>query len=104
MVVAGIGVLPNQELPPKPPASPARTASWWTDSPDIRSLAIYAAGDVTRFTSPFSGASQRLESIQNANAQAESLVTADILGSQPRPRRSPGSGPSSTASACRLPA
>lgn len=82
VVVAGIGVLPNQEL-----AEAAGVAC--QDGVLVDEFCrtnvpgIYAAGDVTRFTSPFSGASQRLESIQNANAQAESLVS-DILGSQPR--------------------
>jgi 3-phenylpropionate/trans-cinnamate dioxygenase ferredoxin reductase subunit len=43
---------------------------------------IYATGDVTRFTSTIDGASQRLECIQNALAQAD-RVAADITGQTP---------------------
>ena len=45
-----------------------------TSHPDI-----YATGDVTRFTSTIDGASQRLECIQNALAQAD-RVAAHITG------------------------
>lgn len=78
VVLAGIGVLPNQEL-----AADAGLdcrdgilvdADGRTSDP-----AIYASGDVTRFTSPIDGASQRLECIQNALAQADS-VAAHITG------------------------
>ena len=41
--------------------------------------AFYATGDVRRFTSPVDGASQRLECIQNAQAQADQ-VAAHITG------------------------
>jgi 3-phenylpropionate/trans-cinnamate dioxygenase ferredoxin reductase subunit len=75
VVLAGIGVVPNQEL--------AETAGLEcqdgilvdgdgkTSDPHI-----YAAGDATRFTSNIDGASQRLECIQNAMAQA-GRVAAD---------------------------
>jgi 3-phenylpropionate/trans-cinnamate dioxygenase ferredoxin reductase component len=82
VVVAGIGVLPNQEL-----AEAAGVACQDGILVDERCRTnvpgIYAAGDVTRFTSPFSGTSQRLESIQNANAQAEAVAN-EILDSQPK--------------------
>ncbi|MFF2345151.1 NAD(P)/FAD-dependent oxidoreductase [Pseudarthrobacter sp. NPDC058119] len=82
VVVAGIGVLPNQELAEAAGVA-CRDGVLVDEHCRTNIPGIYAAGDVTRFTSPFSGASQRLESIQNANAQAEALVS-DILGSQPR--------------------
>lgn len=78
VVLAGIGVLPNQEL--------AEAAGLGcrdgilvdghgrTSDPDI-----YAVGDVTRFTSDLDGASQRLECIQNALAQAD-RVAAHLTG------------------------
>lgn len=82
VVVAGIGVLPNQEI-----AEAAGVACQDGILVDERCRTnipgIYAAGDVTRFTSPFSGTSQRLESIQNANAQAEAVAN-EILDSQPK--------------------
>ncbi|WP_181151899.1 MULTISPECIES: NAD(P)/FAD-dependent oxidoreductase [unclassified Arthrobacter] len=73
VVIAGIGVVPNQQL--------AEAAGLEcndgilvdqhgrTSHPEV-----YAAGDVTRFTSPFDGSSLRLECIQNAQAQADSIV------------------------------
>jgi 3-phenylpropionate/trans-cinnamate dioxygenase ferredoxin reductase component len=83
VVVAGIGVLPNQEL-----AEAAGLACQDGVLVDDRCRTsdphIYAAGDVTRFTSPFSGARQRLESIQNATAQAETVVH-DILDQPGKP-------------------
>lgn len=78
VVLAGIGVVPNQEL--------ARDAGLQcqdgilvdgygrTSDPEI-----YATGDVTRFTSALDGASQRLECIQNALAQAD-RAAAHITG------------------------
>ncbi|MFC9332950.1 NAD(P)/FAD-dependent oxidoreductase [Arthrobacter sp. NPDC057009] len=78
VVLAGIGILPNQEL-----AADARLdcrdgilvdGDGRTSDP-----AIYASGDVTRFTSPIDGVSQRLECIQNALAQAD-RVAAHITG------------------------
>ncbi|HEX9088980.1 MAG TPA: FAD-dependent oxidoreductase [Arthrobacter sp.] len=78
VVLAGIGVVPNQEL-----ASDAGLrcqdgilvdGDGRTSHPDI-----YATGDVTRFTITIDGASQRLECIQNALAQADRVV-AHIAG------------------------
>ena len=78
VVLAGIGVMPNQEL-----AGDAGLhcqdgilvdEDGRTSHPDI-----YATGDVTRFTSTIDGASQRLECIQNALAQAD-RVAAHIAG------------------------
>ncbi|BCW71455.1 FAD-dependent oxidoreductase [Arthrobacter sp. NicSoilB8] len=78
VVLAGIGVVPNQEL-----AACAGLecrdgilvdGDGRTSVPDI-----YATGDVTRFTSSIDGASQRLECIQNAMGQAD-RVAADITG------------------------
>lgn len=87
VVVAGIGVLPNQELAE---AAGLTCGDGVLVNEQCRTSVpgIYAAGDVTRFTSPFSGASQRLESIQNANAQAEAVVT-DILDGQATPTEVP---------------
>ncbi|WP_413250117.1 NAD(P)/FAD-dependent oxidoreductase [Sinomonas flava] len=81
VVVAGIGVVPEQGL-----AAAAGLdvndgvlvdAAGRTSDPDI-----YAAGDATRFASLYDGASQRLECIQNARAQAEAIA-ADITGQAP---------------------
>ena len=78
VVLAGIGVVPNQEI-----AADAGLechdgilvdGDGRTSVPDI-----YATGDVTRFTSSIDGVSQRLECIQNAMAQAD-RVAADITG------------------------
>ena len=85
VVVAGIGVLPNQELAEA--AGVACQDGILVDERCRTSIpGIYAAGDVTRFTSPFSGTSQRLESIQNANAQAEAVAN-EILE---QPAQGPG--------------
>lgn len=87
VVVAGIGVLPNQEL-----AEAAGLACQDGVLVDERCRTsdplIHAVGDVTRSTSPFSGTSQRLESIQNAAAQAESVVS-DILHHDDKPAEVP---------------
>lgn len=78
VVLAGIGVLPNQEL-----AADAgiRCQDGILVDEDGRTSApdIYATGDVTRFTSTIDGASQRLECVQNALAQAD-RVAAHITG------------------------
>ncbi|WP_336714773.1 NAD(P)/FAD-dependent oxidoreductase [Arthrobacter sp. USHLN218] len=77
VVVAGIGVLPNQELA-EAAGLDCRDGVLVNEQCRTTDPHIYAAGDVTRYTSTFSGTSQRLESIQNANAQAEAVVN-DIL-------------------------
>ncbi|VXC12951.1 Ferredoxin--NAD(P)(+) reductase fdr [Arthrobacter sp. 9AX] len=75
VVVTGIGVLPNQELAERAGLDCADgilvDGSGRTSDPHI-----FAAGDVTRFTSPIDGFSQRLECIQNAMAQAEGVADA----------------------------
>ncbi|MFF2317295.1 NAD(P)/FAD-dependent oxidoreductase [Arthrobacter sp. NPDC058097] len=78
VVLAGIGVLPNQELAAD--AGIECRDGILVDGDGMTSdPAIYASGDVTRFTSPIDGASQRLECIQNALAQAD-RVAAHITG------------------------
>lgn len=78
VVVVGIGVMPNQELAEQVGLDCDDgilvDAHGCTSDPHV-----YAAGDVTRFTSPFDGASQRLECIQNALTQADA-VAAHITG------------------------
>jgi 3-phenylpropionate/trans-cinnamate dioxygenase ferredoxin reductase subunit len=81
VVLAGIGVLPNQELAEHAGIDCGDgilvDGDGRTSDP-----AIYASGDVTRFTSPVDSASQRLECIQNALAQAD-RVAAHITGQAP---------------------
>ena len=78
VVLAGIGVLPNDELAAD--AGLECQDGILVDGDGRTSdSAIYASGDVTRFTSPIDGASQRLECIQNAQAQAD-RVAAHITG------------------------
>jgi 3-phenylpropionate/trans-cinnamate dioxygenase ferredoxin reductase subunit len=78
VVLAGIGVVPNQELAAE--AGLECRDGILVDGHGMTSdPAIYAIGDVTRFTSPIDGASQRLECIQNAQAQADT-VAAHITG------------------------
>lgn len=84
VVVAGIGVLPAQDLA-EAAGLECRDGILVDDACRTSDPLIYAAGDVTRFTGSFDGASQRLECIQNALAQAE-RVAEDITGS---PARSP---------------
>lgn len=80
VVLAGIGVLPNQELAAE--AGLECQDGILVDGDGRTSdPAIYATGDVTRFISPIDGASQRLECIQNAQAQADQ-VAAHITGQQ----------------------
>ena len=73
VVLAGIGVIPNQELAAE--AGLECRDGIHVDADGLTSdPAIYATGDVTRFTSPIDGASQRLECIQNAQAQADRVA------------------------------
>jgi 3-phenylpropionate/trans-cinnamate dioxygenase ferredoxin reductase subunit len=78
VVLAGIGVLPNQELAADAGLE-CRDGILVDGDGRTSDPAIYASGDVTRFTSPIDGASQRLECIQNALAQAD-RVAAHITG------------------------
>jgi 3-phenylpropionate/trans-cinnamate dioxygenase ferredoxin reductase subunit len=78
VVLAGIGVLPNQELA-EDAGIDCRDGILVDGDGRTSDPAIYASGDVTRFTSRIDGASQRLECIQNALAQAD-LVAAHITG------------------------
>ncbi|WP_162256364.1 FAD-dependent oxidoreductase [Arthrobacter sp. Soil736] len=78
VVLAGIGVLPNQELAAEAGLE-CRDGILVDGDGRTSDPAIYATGDVTRFTSPIDGASQRLECIQNAQAQAD-RVAAHITG------------------------
>jgi 3-phenylpropionate/trans-cinnamate dioxygenase ferredoxin reductase subunit len=81
VVLAGIGVLPNQELAAE--AGLECQDGILVDGEGRTSdSAIYATGDVTRFISPLDGTSLRLECIQNAQAQAD-RVAAHITGQQP---------------------
>lgn len=80
VVLAGIGVVPNQELAAE--AGLHCQDGILVDGDGRTSVpGIYATGDVTRFTS-IDGATQRLECIQNAMAQAD-RVAADITGQAP---------------------
>jgi len=78
VVLAGIGVLPNQELAADAGLE-CRDGILVDGDGRTSDPAIYASGDVTRFTSHIDGASQRLECIQNALAQAD-RVAAHITG------------------------
>ena len=78
LVLVGIGILPNQEL-----ASAAGIecadgilvkASGQTSDPDV-----YAAGDVTRSRPSAGGPGIRLECIQNALHQADSIVESIVF-------------------------
>lgn len=81
VVLAGIGVVPNQELAAE--AGLECRDGILVDADGLAAdAAVYATGDVTRFTSPLDGASQRLECIQNAQAQAD-RVAAHITGQPP---------------------
>lgn len=80
VVLAGIGVLPNQELAAEAGLE-CRDGILVDGDGRTSDPAIYATGDVTRFISPIDGASQRLECIQNAQAQADQ-VAAHITGQQ----------------------
>ncbi|MBD1541177.1 FAD-dependent oxidoreductase [Arthrobacter sp. IA7] len=78
VVLAGIGVLPNEELAADAGLE-CRDGILVDGHGRTSNPAVYASGDVTRFTSPIDGASQRLECIQNALAQAD-RVAAHITG------------------------
>lgn len=80
VVLAGIGVLPNQELAAEAGLE-CRDGILVDGDGRTSDSSIYASGDVTRFTSPIDGASQRLECIQNAVAQAD-RVAAHITGQE----------------------
>jgi 3-phenylpropionate/trans-cinnamate dioxygenase ferredoxin reductase component len=80
VVLAGIGVLPNQELAAEAGLE-CRDGILVDGDCRTSDSSIYASGDVTRFTSPIDGASQRLECIQNAVAQAD-RVAAHITGQE----------------------
>lgn len=84
VVVAGIGVLPNQDLAE---AAGLECRDGILVDEDCRTSdpLVYAAGDATRFTGGFDGASLRLECIQSALAQAE-RIAGDITG---QPAREP---------------
>ena len=80
VVLAGIGAAPNQELAED--AGLACQDGIHVDGDGRTSdPRIYATGDVTRYTTA-DGASQRLECIQNAQAQAD-RVAAHITGQTP---------------------
>jgi 3-phenylpropionate/trans-cinnamate dioxygenase ferredoxin reductase component len=81
VVLAGIGVLPNQELAAEAGLE-CRDGILVDGEGRTSDSAIYATGDVTRFISPIDGTSLRLECIQNAQAQAD-RVAARITGQQP---------------------
>ncbi|MGF1561461.1 MAG: NAD(P)/FAD-dependent oxidoreductase [Geminicoccaceae bacterium] len=75
LAVVGIGVIPASEL--------AEAAGLACDNGVVVDAccrtsdpAIFAAGDVTRFPSPFSAAPVRLESVQNAVDQAKACALA----------------------------
>jgi 3-phenylpropionate/trans-cinnamate dioxygenase ferredoxin reductase subunit len=78
VVLAGIGVLPNQELAGDAGID-CRDGILVDGNGRTSDPEVYASGDVTRFNSPIDGASQRLECIQNALAQAD-RVAAHITG------------------------
>lgn len=80
VVLAGIGVVPNQELAAEAGLH-CQDGILVDDDGRTSVPGIYATGDVTRFTS-IDGATQRLECIQNAMAQAD-RVAADITGQAP---------------------
>ncbi|MFF2299194.1 NAD(P)/FAD-dependent oxidoreductase [Arthrobacter sp. NPDC058127] len=81
VVLAGIGVVPNQEIAEAAGLN-CMDGILVDDHGRTSEPEIYAAGDVTRFTSRIDGQSQRLECIQNAMAQADS-VAAHITGQTP---------------------
>ncbi|GAA3684695.1 FAD-dependent oxidoreductase [Arthrobacter ginkgonis] len=81
VVVAGIGVVPNQDLA-EAAGLECSDGVLVDDAGRTSAEGIYAAGDATRFASLFDGASQRLECIQNAQSQAD-RIAADITGQEP---------------------
>jgi 3-phenylpropionate/trans-cinnamate dioxygenase ferredoxin reductase subunit len=81
VVLAGIGVVPNQELAQEAGLQ-CQDGILVDDDGRTSDHHIYATGDVTRFTGRLDGASQRLECIQNAMAQAD-IVAAHLTGQAP---------------------
>ncbi|SDB79802.1 3-phenylpropionate/trans-cinnamate dioxygenase ferredoxin reductase subunit [Raineyella antarctica] len=82
VVVAGIGVIPNQELA-EAAGIACRDGILVDEACRTSDPAVYAAGDVTRFISTFGGAEMRLECLQNAQQQAD-VVADTIMGRTPR--------------------
>ena len=82
VVIAGIGVVPEQGLAEAAGLDVADGVlvdhAGRTSDPRI-----YAAGDVTRSASTYDGASQRLECLQNARAQAEAVAASIAGGTRP---------------------
>ncbi|WP_194793074.1 NAD(P)/FAD-dependent oxidoreductase [Raineyella fluvialis] len=81
VVVAGIGVVPHQEVA-EAAGIACRDGILVDEACRTSDPAVYAAGDVTRFTSPFGG-ELRLECLQNAQQQADTVADA-ITGRPPR--------------------
>lgn len=79
VVIAGIGVVPNQELAEQAGID-CRDGILVDEHGLTSDPYVYAVGDVTRFTSPWDGASQRLECIQSALAQADGVAEAIARG------------------------
>ena len=82
MAIIGIGVLPNEEL--------AAAAGLDCDNGVLvdeygatSDPSIFAAGDCTRFTHPFTGDPVRLESVQNASDQARTVGGAIVGQAKP---------------------
>jgi len=73
VVLAGIGVLPNQDVA-EAAGLDCRDGILVDGYGRTSDPSVYATGDVTRFTSPIDGTSQRLECIQNAQAQADAVA------------------------------
>ncbi len=78
LVVVGIGILPNVDLAKGSglPVSNGIAVNEFLQTADEN---IYAIGDCAEFPSPFTGSRVRLESVQNAADQAQS-VAATIAG------------------------
>lgn len=81
VVVAGIGVVPAQELA-EAAGIACRDGILVDNSCRTSDPAIYAAGDVTRFTDAL-GRDMRLECLQNAQQQADTVADM-ITGREPR--------------------
>lgn len=79
IVVAGIGVIPNEELAAAAGIE-CRNGILVDEHCRTSDPAVYAAGDVTRFVAA-DGSDLRLECLQNATQQAE-IVAASIMGKQ----------------------
>lgn len=82
VVVAGIGVVPNQELA-EAAGIACRDGILVDASCRTSDPSVYAAGDVTRFTDAFERRDLRLECLQNAQQQAD-IVADMITGRQTR--------------------